>query len=173
MRRIRVTTVVLAALAALTGIACGAGDRRPVLAPSSTTATTSAALTTSAIVTPATTSSDTHATALNSATRATATVDAASFVMRVTMGRCDRQAACNNIGTNRRFGDRDACANEIGHDVVATLSSEECPSGVDAEKLSTCLSDLQSEPCLDRATSAEGPASCGRERLCVTSEHVD
>ena len=168
MRRIRGTTVVLAALAALTGTACGGGARSPVLAPSSTTATTSAALTTSA-----TTSSDTNATALNSATHAPATVDAASAVMRVTMGRCDRQAACNNVGTNRRFGDRDACANEIGHDVVATLSSEECPSGVDADKLSTCLSDLQSEPCLDRATSAEGPASCGRERLCVPTSSVD
>jgi hypothetical protein len=89
--------------------------------------------------------------------------------MRVTSARCDRQAACNNVGTNRRFGDRDACANEVGHDVVAVLSSEQCPSGVDADRLETCVSELQAAPCGDKASVAEGPGSCGLESLCVRS----
>jgi hypothetical protein len=91
----------------------------------------------------------------------------ASAVMRVTTARCDREVECNRVGTNRAFGDRDACANEIGHDVVATLSSEQCPSGVDAARLAACVSELQSAPCGDKPTSAEGPASCALERLCV------
>ena len=177
MRRIRGTTIVLVAVTALTGTACGGAERPPARVPSSTTKTTSAALTTSATVGPAGSndsssvarSLSTNATTMTSATPKPTPVSTASAVMGVTMARCDRQAACNNVGTNRAFGDRDACANEIGHDVVAALSSEECPSGVDADNLATCVSDLQSEPCGARATSPEGPSSCERERLCVLS----
>jgi hypothetical protein len=83
------------------------------------------------------------------------------------MARCDHQAACNNVGTNKAFGDRDSCANEIGHEVVAALSPEDCPSAVDADRLATCVSEVESEPCRDEA--AEPPSSCGRERLCARS----
>lgn len=167
MRRIHGTTVVLGFAAALAGIACGGEERRPARAPISTTSTTSAALTTeSSSVTPAPL---TDATTRNSATRKAAPTPLASAVMRVTSARCDRQAACNNVGTNRTFADRDACANEIGHDVVAVLTSERCPSGVDADLLAACVSDLQSAPCANEASArgAEGPSSCGLESLCV------
>ena len=165
MRAICETTAVLVAMA-LTVTACGGDERRPARAPASTTSTTSAALTTSDSSSVAQGPS-THAAMLNYATPKATPVGITSAVMRVTMARCDRQTACNNVGTNRTFGDRDACANEIGHEVVAALPSEECPSGVDADNLATCVSDLQSEPCRDKAPSAEGPSSCGLERLCA------
>jgi hypothetical protein len=171
----RGTTVVLVAVAALIGNACGGEERRPARGPSaamSTTTTTSAALTTSdsSSVAPSVNAS-TNATTMNAATPAPAPtpVSTASAVMRLTTARCERQAACNNVGTNRAFADRDACANEIGHDVVAALSSETCPTGVDVINLATCALDLEFEPCGDRPTSAAGPPSCARERLCVPS----
>ncbi len=169
MRGIHGTVVVLGFVAALSGTACGGEERRPARAPVSRTWTTSAALTgEGSSVTPA---PITDATARNSATRKAPPTPIASAVMRVTSARCDRQAACNNVGTNRAFADRDSCANEIGHDVVAVLTSEQCPSGVDADLLAACVSDLQSEPCGEkaRARAAEGPSSCGLESLCVGS----
>jgi hypothetical protein len=171
MRRIRGKTLMLALAAAAVGTAaCGGGAaRRSMRDPSSTTSTTSAALTTRAGLTNATTASAPDDTMRTSATSKPAQVGVPSAVMRVTMARCDRQATCNHVGINRTFGDRDACANEIGHDVVAALSPEECPSGIDAERLAACVSELQAEPCSDKATSADGPSSCGRERLCAPS----
>lgn len=90
--------------------------------------------------------------------------------MRVTTTRCDREEACSNVGTGKEFGDRDACVNEIGHDNVSTFSSEECPSGVDADRLDACISELKASPCVTGGKADErAPASCSREQLCTRS----
>jgi hypothetical protein len=177
MRRTSGKTILLVAVAAASGTACGGEERPPARAPSavqSTTITTSAALTTSDSSTVAAGDRrSTNATTMNAATPRPAPVSAASALMRVTTARCERHAACNNVGTNRLFADRHACANEIGHHVVSVLSSEDCPSGVDESKLATCVSEIESEPCSDNTTSTGGPPSCGRERLCVASPMTD
>lgn len=195
MRRIRGTVVLTVLSCALVGTACGGDERRPARSPRpaqrSTTSTTSAALTTTPVATSTTTttsatmvatkspaasaststsstSPSTNATTMNAATRPPVTT--ASAVMRVTTARCDRAAACNDVGTNRAYGDRDECVNEIGHDVVAAISSEACPLGVDADSLAACISDVQAEPCGDKQPAAsQGPSSCAREQLCARS----
>lgn len=159
MRGIGGATVVLAAVATFASYGCGGGEARqtaraPSARPASmdapgTTATTSAALTTSS-VTP----------------KANPTTSTASAVMRVTTERCDRAAACKHVGTGRVFGDRDECVNAIGHEVVSALSEEECPSGVDADRLAACVSEVQANPCEDGDESVARLPSCMRERLC-------
>lgn len=171
MRSLVINMVVLGALV----VGCGSGDeRRPARAPAkSTTQTTSAALTVSSTET--TSSPSTNATMAPAATpavpvRRPVMVETASAVMRVTTSRCDREAACSNVGTGRAFGDRDECVNEIGHYIVAALPSEECPSGVDSDALSTCIRDVQAEPCSDGGAAAvDRLSSCSRERLCASS----
>jgi hypothetical protein len=168
MRRIGGTTLVLALATALTTAACGGRERPIARTPASTTMTTSAALTTSSSAA-GPRQNETSRSSATSKPAAPAPVEVAGAVMRVTMARCDRQAACNNVGTNRPYGDRDSCANEIGHHVAAALSPEQCPSGIDAERLAACMSDVESETCSDKATSEQGPSSCALERLCASA----
>lgn len=168
MRSILAKTVVLAGLSAL-ALACGGGEeRRPARAPTvGTTQTTSAALTVSS-------STSTNATMAPGATpvvtppRKPVMVETASAVMKVTTARCDREAECSNVGTGKEYGDRDECVNSVGHNVVATLASEACPGGVDADALSTCTRDVQAEPCGDAAGAVDRLTSCSRERLCAS-----
>jgi hypothetical protein len=161
MRRIGGATVVLAVVATFASYGCGSGEVRPtarvpIARPASldapgTTATTSAALTTSS-VTPK--------------TKANPKTSTASAVMRVSTERCDRAAACKQVGMGRVFGDRDECVNAVGHEVVTALSDEECPSGVDAEHLATCLSEVQASACDAPESVAHLLPSCTPDRLC-------
>jgi hypothetical protein len=149
-------TVVLATLPAL-ALAWGGGEeRRPARGPVvGTTRTTSAALRTNASMTPP--------------VRLPVFVETSSAVKRVTTTRCDREAACNNVGTGKPYGDRDACVNEIGHYVVAALPAEACPAGADADALSICVRDVEAEPCAEGGVAAvDRLSSCSRERLCAT-----
>jgi hypothetical protein len=182
MRRNRRVMVVLTVVGIIAGIGCGGGEqarkpaRAPSAAPNETTGASRSALTTTTSTTTTTGAAlDTNATM---ASAATPPVSVSSAVMRVTTTKCDREATCNHIGTGKPFGDRDACVNEIGHDVVGSLSTEACPAGVDADRLSACVSELQAKSCSEGSEATEGsegsategvPASCTREQLCVRS----
>jgi hypothetical protein len=171
MRSASIKTVVLVSLPAL-ALACGGGEeRRPARAPTTgTTQTTSAALTVSS--SPSTNATMTPAATAPVAPPRPVNVETASAVMRVTTARCDREAECSHVGTNKSFGDRDECVNEVGHYVVAALPSDQCPGGVDPDALSTCVRDVQAEPCAERgegsAAAVDRLTSCSRERLCAT-----
>ncbi len=161
MRGIAGTTVVLGIVATLASFGCGSGEARytaraPSARPASmdapgTTATTSAALTTSSVTPKA---------------KATPPMSTASAVMRVATERCDRAAACKQVGTGRAFGDRDECVNAIGHEVVAAISDDECPSGVDVDRLAACVSEVQASSCANAAESGAALPSCMRDGLC-------
>jgi hypothetical protein len=88
--------------------------------------------------------------------------------MRIATERCDRAVACKQIGANRAFGDRDECVNAIGHAVVTSLSDDECPAGVDSDRLAACASEVQATSCDDGAAAKADatPPSCSRDRLC-------
>lgn len=159
------TRVLLAVVATFASAGCGSGEARHIArapssarpasmdAPGTTTSTTSAALVTSST------------TAKTSA--APTTTSTATAVMRVATERCDRAAACKHVGTGHTFGDRDECVNAVGHDVVTALSDEACPSGVDADRLAACISEVQANPCDEGEKSASSlPSSCARETLC-------
>ena len=167
MRAMNKTTVVLAAMVTFASFGCGSGEARhtaraPSLDTAGTTRTTSAALTTR-VTTTSTTTNGSSATPTASVPKTTSTANA---VMRVATESCDRAAACKQIGAGRAFGDRDECVNAIGHDIVTSLSDDACPSGVDAERLAACASEVQASACEDGSKSIANPPSCARERLC-------
>jgi len=186
MRRILVVTVALVAFAG-----CGGGGaRREARAPSKAqahekTATSQAALTTTSTTTttsamvggPSVDSASVHANASTNAAMvqaATPPVSTSSSVMRITTARCDREAACNHVGTGKSFADKDECFNAVGHDVVTMLGAgaDECPSGIDADRLSACVKELEAQACDGGSVSASGveaAPSCGRDRLCTRS----
>jgi hypothetical protein len=70
------------------------------------------------------------------------------------------------------FGDRDECANSIGHDVVAALSDENCPSGIDPDRLAACVTQVQTNACDDGSEPEARLPLCARERLCNSGPSV-
>jgi hypothetical protein len=88
-------------------------------------------------------------------------------VMRITNARCDREVACNNVGSDGLFIDRDACARQLGRDAYANLQAQTCAGGIDDGKLATCLADVRNERCHNPLDTIERLLSCRRRELCV------
>ncbi len=170
--------VVLVLATSFVGGGCGGGEeaRRPARSPANVegrTTTTSAALTTTTGSNEASSSvppsdGSTTVSAPVTPARVPPRVETSSAVMRLTTARCDREAACEHVGTGRAFADRDECTNAVGHDVVAALPDEDCPLGVDADRLATCVAEIGSRSCeAQRGAQDDDPASCARERICA------
>ena len=111
-------------------------------------------------------------TAVRSAPRLTSAphvrvVSSDEAVMRLTNTRCDREVACSNVGSERVFVDRDACARELGHDAYVNLRAPLCPGGVDDSKLATCLADVGNERCNNPIDTIERLRSCRSRELCI------
>jgi hypothetical protein len=87
--------------------------------------------------------------------------------MELTNARCDREVACNNVGLERRFVDRDACLREVGRGVQAEVRAEVCPNGIDSTKLSLCASLAREERCGSLLDMIDRTTSCTRHELCI------
>jgi hypothetical protein len=96
-----------------------------------------------------------------------AAVSVDEAVMAITNARCDREVSCDNVGSHRVFVDRDACARELGHNVMQSLRPSRCPRGVDQVKLSTCLGVARNERCADLRDSVGRVIDCSPDELCV------
>jgi hypothetical protein len=88
-------------------------------------------------------------------------------ISRVTAARCDREVACNNIGSGKTFDTREACVNQIGHDARADLRAEECPGGISEPDLNDCLADVRSEKCDGAMGAISRLAACRKGKLCL------
>jgi hypothetical protein len=84
----------------------------------------------------------------------------------ITDERCDREKACNNIGSNHTYESVGACKRELGHDTRATLRQEECPNGVSGVALSNCLNDIRNERCGNPLDTLERVGACRKAKLC-------
>ena len=170
MRRHR-EIVVLALATLFAGLGCGGGGeaRRPARSPANAATAEGRTTTTSAAITTTTSgaSSSVPAAAPVTAVRAPSRVDTPNAVVRVAAARCDREVACEHVGTGRAFGDRDECVNAIGHEVAAALPAEACPTGVDADRLSTCVAEAGARSCDADTASVEASPSCALEAMCA------
>lgn len=88
-----------------------------------------------------------------------AKVATASALVQITHARCDREAACH------ASGDRNACMNEMGHDVAGEIPSDDCPS-IAPSRLQTCLDAIHARIC--GADGLDTPPACSREQLCAS-----
>ncbi len=98
------------------------------------------------------------------AARITGNEDAVS---RITAARCDREVACNNVGSGKSYATREACTTELGHDKRADLRAEECPRGISSPDLADCLTDIKSEKCGNPLDSISRLAACRKGKLCL------
>ena len=89
-----------------------------------------------------------------------------SAIRRITSARCDHALSCNDVGAGKKFGTRDACVNERGHDERASLRASECPGGIDQQALEECLRDIHKEKCDNPFDSITRIAACRTGVLC-------
>lgn len=86
---------------------------------------------------------------------------------RIVAARCDREATCNNIGTDKRFGSRDVCSREMMTKMHDDLKASDCPKGIDGKRLDDCLSSIRKESCNNPLEALSRIAACNTSQLCL------
>jgi hypothetical protein len=95
------------------------------------------------------------------------TVSNTSAIDRIVSARCAREAACNNIGTDKKFTTNDSCSREIRADMHEDLKASECPYGIDQKELNECLTEIRNENCNNPIEKIERVAACRTSDLCL------
>lgn len=100
-------------------------------------------------------------------TSATVPVSADRAVNRVAEARCDRELACDNIGSGHHWESREACLLDLKKDLREKLGSRECANGVDRDRLNACLKESRTEQCGNPVDGVERASACGTSELCL------
>jgi hypothetical protein len=74
-------------------------------------------------------------------TRDTAVVD------RLSNARCDREAACENVGDGKKYASAQVCRDKMRGDIANDINSYQCPRGIDAAAVQQCLAAIGNEEC--------------------------
>jgi hypothetical protein len=88
-------------------------------------------------------------------------------VDRIAGARCDLEMSCNNIGTDRRFMNRSACLDKQRGELAGHLRVDQCPMGIDARRLDTCVSTIRSQRCGNVLDSVGRMTACRTSDLCM------
>ncbi len=99
-----------------------------------------------------------------------ATTGAVSFETassRIVAARCEREAACNNIGAKKRYVDRTVCTHELGVKLADDLKASECTHGVDAKLLDECIAGIQKESCGGVGDNIARAGNCKSSDICL------
>lgn len=89
---------------------------------------------------------------------------------RIVAARCAREAACNNVGADKRFTSRDVCSQKIKADMRDDLNAKECPRGIDQKELNECLQEIQNENCNNPIDMIGRLAACRTSDLCLSTD---
>jgi hypothetical protein len=88
-------------------------------------------------------------------------------VRQLSTARCDREERCKNVGKNRKYESREQCLQKLDAKNQEDLGPEECKTGIEQEKLSTCLKAIQEEACNSPLDSLSRIVSCRSSALCA------
>lgn len=93
-------------------------------------------------------------------------VSSQSAIDRIVAARCSREAACNNIGADKDYTDRNACMQKLRTDMRDDLGAKECPAGIDQKELDECLTEINNNDCNNPLDSIGRLAACRSSDLC-------
>jgi len=100
-------------------------------------------------------------------TGAVAPVSNDGAILRLVAARCSREQACKNIGSDKHFTSFDTCSAELRGRMVNELSSTDCPRGIDAKGLESCMESIRTEDCNNPVDTITRFASCRTSALCL------
>jgi hypothetical protein len=84
--------------------------------------------------------------------------------------RCTREATCNNVGADKRYGNRDSCVSKLRADMKDDLNTRDCPKGIDRKELDECLAEIRTEGCNNPIEKIERLAACRTSDLCLKTD---
>jgi hypothetical protein len=90
-----------------------------------------------------------------------------SAVNDVVRARCNLEQRCNNIAAGKKYDDRQACESKLQGSVADDLNTQDCPNGVDHDKLSECLNDIKAESCSNPLDSMSRWNACRTGNICL------
>lgn len=94
-------------------------------------------------------------------------------VERIVAARCQRETACNNIGSDKHFTNHDTCARELRSKTGSDLRASECPRGIDAKELDECMEAIRTESCNNPVDTISRLAACRTSDMCLTVDSTN
>ena len=88
-------------------------------------------------------------------------------IERITVARCSRETACNNVGSDKHFVSYDVCARELRSKVGEDLAANKCLQGIDAVAIENCTEAIRTESCNNPVDTLSRLATCRTSALCV------
>jgi hypothetical protein len=89
-----------------------------------------------------------------------------SAIERIVAARCEREAACRNIGPDKKHSSAQLCAEKLRVDMKSDLNAQECPAGIDQKELGECLESIRKEDCGNPIDSISRLAACRTGDMC-------
>jgi hypothetical protein len=92
--------------------------------------------------------------------------DTMNAINDISVARCDREVRCGGVGPDETYETRDQCIaklNEAGYD---DLDADACRTGIDADELGKCLSEINAERCEAPLDTLERLVACRSSALC-------
>ena len=89
-----------------------------------------------------------------------------SVIDAIASARCDREVTCNNVGTDKKWSNRQACISEVRGKQLNELTEASCPKGVDQTQYDKCLADIKGERCENALDTLSRLAACRTSALC-------
>ena len=91
-------------------------------------------------------------------------------VERIVTARCAREAACNNVGSDKHFGTNNACTRELQSTVGADLTPGKCMRGIDVNAIDKCTDAIRTESCNNPVDTLSRLAACRASALCLEAQ---
>jgi hypothetical protein len=96
-----------------------------------------------------------------------AVADNERSILALAASRCDREERCGNVGPNGSYTSRQDCLTRIERDTRDDLNVQECPGGIDYNRLDQCLTEIRQEECGHVLDKLERVAECRSGALCL------
>jgi hypothetical protein len=88
-------------------------------------------------------------------------------VGRIVASRCAREAACNNVGVDKKYQNTAGCTAKIRSDMKDDLNAKDCPYGVDQKELDECLESIRKEDCNNPIDTISRLGACRTSDMCL------
>lgn len=99
-----------------------------------------------------------------------ASIANATAIDRVVAARCEREATCKNVGSDKKYSSAQACSDKIRSDMKDDLNAKDCPRGVDKKELNDCLAAIHKEECHNPLDVIGRLNDCRTGKLCKSEK---
>ena len=93
-------------------------------------------------------------------------VGGASPAAMIAQARCEQMQRCQNIGTDKKYGDMSSCLSTVRSDWAEDLNTFECAGGFDHKELNECLSEIRTEGCDNPIAKLGSFVACRPSDIC-------